>query len=77
MISLRGTLYGTTEWGGTDNAGTLFSITPSGQEKIVYSFNSKYNDDGTEPDAGVTSRTASSTARRLKVELQTVGRSTK
>jgi uncharacterized repeat protein (TIGR03803 family) len=54
MISVRGALYGTTQWGGTDNAGTLFSITPSGQEKIVYSFNSSYNNDGTEPDAGVT-----------------------
>lgn len=54
LISVNGTLYGTTEWGGTGNGGTFFSITPSGQEQIVYSFNSNFNYDGTEPFAGVT-----------------------
>jgi len=54
LVAVHATLYGTTYWGGADNAGTLFSITPSGQEKIVYSFNGNFDSDGTNPDAGVT-----------------------
>jgi uncharacterized repeat protein (TIGR03803 family) len=48
---LRGTLYGTTHLGGAKNLGTLFSVTPSGEERVLYSFLGK--PDGEEPQAGL------------------------
>ena len=48
---LRGTLYGTTHLGGTKNLGTVFSVTPSGDEHVLYSFLGK--PDGEEPQAGL------------------------
>ncbi|HEY1883420.1 MAG TPA: choice-of-anchor tandem repeat GloVer-containing protein [Candidatus Cybelea sp.] len=38
MIYVGGRLYGTTYWGGEHELGTVFSITPSGDERVVYSF---------------------------------------
>lgn len=39
LTYLNGTLYGTTESGGTGyGGGTVFSVSPSGQEKVIYSF---------------------------------------
>jgi uncharacterized repeat protein (TIGR03803 family) len=38
LIDVKGTLYGTTMSGGSNNAGTVFSITTSGQEAVVHSF---------------------------------------
>jgi uncharacterized repeat protein (TIGR03803 family) len=38
LIDLNGTLYGTTEYGGTNAYGTVFSVTPSGSEKVLYRF---------------------------------------
>jgi uncharacterized repeat protein (TIGR03803 family) len=38
MIDVNGTLYGTTSWGGAHQLGTVFSITTSGIERVVYSF---------------------------------------
>jgi uncharacterized repeat protein (TIGR03803 family) len=44
LIEVKGTLYGTTESGGANscdglgNCGTVFSITPSGTEKVLHSF---------------------------------------
>ena len=35
---LNGTLYGTSEAGGSANEGTVFSITPSGTENVIHSF---------------------------------------
>jgi uncharacterized repeat protein (TIGR03803 family) len=46
-----GDLYGTTEDGGTNNAGTLFKIAPDGREKILHVFGSA--SDGGNPGAGV------------------------
>ena len=41
LINVNGTLYGTTNSGGKyPNGGTVYSITPTGPEKVVYSFNS-------------------------------------
>ena len=38
LTNVGGTLYGTTEFGGTSDHGTVFSITPSGTETVLYSF---------------------------------------
>ena len=38
LVVLNGTLYGTSEAGGSANEGTVFSITSSGTEKVIYSF---------------------------------------
>jgi uncharacterized repeat protein (TIGR03803 family) len=37
-VGLDGDLYGTTRWGGTDNDGTVFKVSPGGQETILYNF---------------------------------------
>lgn len=59
LLDVNGTLYGTTSAGGTATycgysagCGTVFSITSSGKEKVLYSFgDSEY--DGTNPVAGL------------------------
>ena len=38
LVNVKGTLYGTTLYGGTKNGGTVFAITTSGKEKVLYSF---------------------------------------
>jgi uncharacterized repeat protein (TIGR03803 family) len=56
LTNVRGTLYGTTadggdvNNGGCSNCGTVFSISTSGQEKVLYSFGSK-KDDGSSPSS--------------------------
>jgi uncharacterized repeat protein (TIGR03803 family) len=60
LIELNGTLYGTTFYGGSHpcygfsyaNCGTVFSITPSGAEKVLYSFDGN-PDDGAYPNAAL------------------------
>jgi uncharacterized repeat protein (TIGR03803 family) len=47
LISVKGTLYGTTLYGGTHNAGTVFSLTASGAHRVLFSFNPKT--DGAQP----------------------------
>ena len=44
--------YGTTYNGGTNNKGTVFSITTAGVESVIYNFGSKIND-GANPMAGL------------------------
>ena len=52
LTELSGTLYGTTQFGGaSDNYGTVFSITPSGKEKVLHSFGNA--GDGSYPEAGL------------------------
>lgn len=61
LLDVRGTLYGTTEEGGshmcgsipTDyySCGTVFSITTGGTEKVLHSFGAQ--PDGNSPDAGL------------------------
>jgi len=46
--------YGTTEWGGSSGAGTLFRIDSSGTYTILYSFGSTPPHDGMNPQAGLT-----------------------
>jgi uncharacterized repeat protein (TIGR03803 family) len=58
LIDVDGTLYGTTAAGGTgtgcdsnSGCGTVFAITPSGTESVLYSFNG--GSDGSNPSAGL------------------------
>jgi uncharacterized repeat protein (TIGR03803 family) len=52
LLNVNGTLYGTTEYnGGSTGCGTVFSLTPSGSEHLLYSFNGE--PDGCEPSAGL------------------------
>ena len=52
LIALGNTLYGTTQYGGGNNIGTVFSVTTSGQERVLHSFAS--TGDGNTPLAGLT-----------------------
>jgi uncharacterized repeat protein (TIGR03803 family) len=38
LVAAGGTLYGTTAFGGDHDGGTVFSVTTSGKENVVYSF---------------------------------------
>ena len=52
LFNVGGTLYGTTQGGGTSNAGTVFKINPSaGAEAVLYSFAG--GSDGQSPSAGL------------------------
>jgi uncharacterized repeat protein (TIGR03803 family) len=58
LLNVNGTLYGTTEFGGSSctsgvigGCGTVFSITPGGKEKVLYSF--RGGTDGEFPTAGL------------------------
>ena len=51
LINVNGTLYGTTQGGGKYGNGTVFSITPAGDYKLLYSF--KGGRDGAVPQGGV------------------------
>ena len=52
LINVNGTLYGTTAAGGVNNAGTVFSVTTSGKERVLYAFLG--GSDGASPSAGLT-----------------------
>lgn len=51
LVNVKGTLYGTTRFGGANGYGTVFSITQSGTEKVLYSF--KNCPDGSYPYGGL------------------------
>ena len=52
LIDVGGTLYGTTNSGGTSNGGTVFSLSPTNDEETVI-FNFTDNKTGTAPQAAV------------------------
>jgi uncharacterized repeat protein (TIGR03803 family) len=52
LIDVKGTLYGTTNIGGANGDGTVFSITPSGKETVLYSFGAG-SYDGENPEAAL------------------------
>lgn len=52
VIALNGDFYGTTYQGGTSGAGTVFKVSASGTEEVLYSF--KGGDDGQYPYDGLT-----------------------
>jgi uncharacterized repeat protein (TIGR03803 family) len=39
LIDVEGTMYGTTLHGGVSDYGTVFSVTTTGEEKVLHSFN--------------------------------------
>ena len=47
-----GNLYGTTAIGGANSSGTVFKVTPTGEEIVLYSFYT-YSGDGSSPQAGL------------------------
>jgi uncharacterized repeat protein (TIGR03803 family) len=51
LIRANGLLYGTTNYGGSYGYGTVFSVKPDGEERVVYSF--KAGSDGANPQAGL------------------------
>ena len=51
IADTAGNMYGTTFSGGTNNLGTVFKITPTGTESVVYSFAG--GADGSHPIAGL------------------------
>jgi uncharacterized repeat protein (TIGR03803 family) len=54
LVSLNGTLYGTTRSGGAHGRGTVFTVTPSGKYNVLYSFDwSSSNGDGFAPTSGL------------------------
>ncbi len=56
VLDKSGNLYGTTHAGGVSNAGTVFLVTRTGKEKVLYSFTG--GADGAAPIAGLTMDTA-------------------
>jgi uncharacterized repeat protein (TIGR03803 family) len=51
VFDAQGNLYGTTALGGAYNQGTVFEVTPSGSETVLYSFTGKA--DGGTPESGL------------------------
>jgi uncharacterized repeat protein (TIGR03803 family) len=51
LIAVGGELYGTT-YGGGSGDGTVFAITPSGKERVIYRF-APYRNDGQDPEAAL------------------------
>jgi uncharacterized repeat protein (TIGR03803 family) len=51
LLDVDGTLYGTTQAGGTNGAGTIFSMTTSGDENVVHNFGG--SGDGVYPYGGL------------------------
>ena len=51
LLTINGTLYGTTTFGGMHDFGTVYSVTPAGSESVLYSFGG--GTDGEQPAAGL------------------------
>jgi uncharacterized repeat protein (TIGR03803 family) len=56
VMDTAGNLYGTTYYGGTNNVGTVFKLSPNGTETVLHSFAAN-GSDGTYPYAGVVTDT--------------------
>ena len=52
LVALNGVLYGTTQSGGTNSDGTIYSVTKAGREAVLHSFPSMSGDGGA-PLAGL------------------------
>jgi uncharacterized repeat protein (TIGR03803 family) len=53
LIHVKGTFYGTTYYGGAGNYGTVFSVTKTGAERVVYAFQGEPAGDGANPEASL------------------------
>ncbi|HLY02898.1 MAG TPA: choice-of-anchor tandem repeat GloVer-containing protein [Candidatus Cybelea sp.] len=54
LFSVKGTLYGTTQYGGgAGGEGTVFSVSASGKETVLHSFGPYGEGDGEQPYAGL------------------------
>jgi uncharacterized repeat protein (TIGR03803 family) len=53
LSDVNGALYGTTDVGGTSNIGTVFEVSTSGAERVIYNFQGG-TADGSAPEAGLT-----------------------
>ena len=53
LVSLNGTLYGTTQYGGANGLGTIFKVSASGKEQVLDSFAGPPAD-GQHPVTGMT-----------------------
>ena len=54
VINAAGNVFGATFGGGAGNRGTVFEVTPSGSERVIYSFCTAENcTDGADPASGV------------------------
>ena len=51
LIDIKGTLYGTTDAGGSSGGGTVYSVTTTGTEKVLHSFGG--SPDGAMPNSGL------------------------
>ncbi len=51
IADAAGNLYGTTVYGGANGNGTVFKVTPTGSETVLYSFTG--GSDGANPEAGL------------------------
>jgi uncharacterized repeat protein (TIGR03803 family) len=54
LIDVNGTLYGVTKEGGTRDNGTIFKITTSGKETVLYRFQGQSDGDGETPHGTLT-----------------------
>jgi uncharacterized repeat protein (TIGR03803 family) len=52
VIDIAGNLYGTTEFGGTSDLGTIFQIDTSGRQRVLHSFTGD-STDGSDPKASL------------------------
>lgn len=52
VMDVAGNLYGTTEFGGTSDLGTIFQIDASGQQQVLHNFTGD-STDGSDPKAGL------------------------
>lgn len=51
LIDVKGTLYGTTAYGGSSDDGTVYSVTTTGSENVLHSFTG--SPDGATPSSGL------------------------
>lgn len=83
LVELNGLYYGTTQYGGAANRGTVFSVDASGNEQVVYSFQG--GSDGVRPLGGLmvangalygTTATGGSSGKGTIFEVTTAGEET-
>lgn len=53
LVAIDGKLYGTTIAGGTNNCGTVFVVSQTGRESVLYNFKGSRYGDGAIPQAGL------------------------